>query len=355
MKQIKIILLIMMMLFTSLNMHVIADEIKSYEIVFVIEYDDATGYFPLIANEGDPFNFVPEVPLRKNKEFIGWFVDGVKVELPQTVTCSANYIATYKNVNKSELRATIKQAEARLNNPQVYKKSTVENLRKTLEKVNEIYGDDYATQKAVDEANHLLQIAIDGLIDVIAYFDVDETHWFFYVVEEATALGLMKNTGTGPDLFEPNANITRGMVATVLYRMNGLPNITYVGKFSDVTQGLWYTNAIEWAANKGVVSGYNDGRFGPDNFITRQDLAIMLRNYANKAGLDTNANANFNGFRDGKNVDRYAQSAIAWCVEAGLMSGAIKADGKYLNPKAYATRAECAKMFVLLNAKVNKK
>ena len=181
----------------------------------------------------------------------------------------------------------------------------------------------------------------------------DKSAWFYGSVEKAFQLGLMGATGKAPvngkPFFEPDTNISRGMVATVLYRMAGMPKVTYAGKFPDVANNLWYTNAIEWAAANGVVSGYKDGTFGPDANITRQDLAIMLRNYATKAGLATNATVNFDAFKDGKDVDSYAASAVAWCVDAGLMSGANKADGKYLNPKANATRAECAKMFALLD------
>ena len=140
------------------------------------------------------------------------------------------------------------------------------------------------------------------------------------------------------------------MVATVLYRMDGLPKVEFKATFSDVTNSkLWYATAITWASQNNVVSGYKDGRFGPDDNITRQDLAIMLRNYAKAKGMNTNATIDFSAFKDGAKVDDYAESAIAWCVEAKLMSGSSKADGKYLQPKENASRAECAKMFSLLD------
>ena len=157
----------------------------------------------------------------------------------------------------------------------------------------------------------------------------------------------------GKPFFEPDTNISRGMVATVLYRMAGMPTVTYTARFTDVANNLWYTNAIEWAAGATIVNGYgNTGEFGPDDNITRQDLAIMLRNYATKqAGLDGAATVDFSSFKDGNEVDAYAASAVAWCVENGIMSGSVKADGTYLMPKANATRAECAKMFSLLAEK----
>ncbi len=190
---------------------------------------------------------------------------------------------------------------------------------------------------------------------VMDFYDVqDKSAWFYGSVEKAFQKGLMGATGKAPvdgkPWFEPDTNISRAMVATVLYRMAGKPKVEFKATFSDVTNGsLWYSTAITWAAQNGVVSGYKDGRFGPDDNITRQDLAIMLRNYAKSAGLNTNVSVDFAAFKDGKQVVDYAASAVAWCVEAKLMSGSVKADGTYLMPTANATRAECAKMFSLLD------
>ena len=111
-------------------------------------------------------------------------------------------------------------------------------------------------------------------------------------------------------------------------------------------QGLWYSNAIIWAAKNNIVTGRKDGTFAPDMPITRQDLAIMLRNYANFKGIKTDKIANLATFKDEKKITSYAKSAIAWCVKVKLISGSTNKDGIYLNPTNYATRAECAKMFV---------
>ena len=184
---------------------------------------------------------------------------------------------------------------------------------------------------------------------VINFEDVKVKDWFYSSVEDAYNYGLMANTGKGATFFEPNEPITRGMVATVLYRMAGKPSVEFKATFKDVTNSkLWYASAITWASQNNVVSGYKDGNFGPDDYITRQDLAIMLRNFAKANGLDTNVKVDFSAFKDGNKVVSYAQSAVAFCTNAKLMSGAKKADGVYLNPTDNATRAECAKMFSLL-------
>ena len=181
------------------------------------------------------------------------------------------------------------------------------------------------------------------------YSDVESKDWFYSSVEKAHNKGLMSHTGKGEWIFEPDAPITRGMVATVLHRMAGNPKVTFKATFIDVKQGVWYSNAIIWAAENKVVSGNKDGSYAPDKEITRQDLAIMLRNYAKSKGVDTTKVADLKPFLDDESVDSYASSAIAWCVEAKLMSGAKTDEGSKLNPKANASRAECAKMFSLLD------
>ena len=180
------------------------------------------------------------------------------------------------------------------------------------------------------------------------YKDVATKEWFFGSVEKAVSLGLMGSTGKGKDYFEPNANLTRGMVATILYRLDGQKPVAFKETFTDVKKGVWYSNAIIWAAQNKVVSGYKDGRFGPDDNITRQDLAIMIRNYAAKAGIDTNKVAKIEGFKDYKNITSYARSAVAFCVENKILS-APQADGtSKVNPTNNASRAEAAKMFSVL-------
>ncbi len=247
-----------------------------------------------------------------------------------------------------------------------YTEATVTVLTTALTAAESVNADENATQEAVDAAVKALTDAIDSLEEKPAtpqpepkptmdFYDVqDKSAWFYGSVEKAFQKGLMLATGKAPvdgkPWFEPDTNISRGMVATVLYRMAGQPKVEFKATFKDVTNAnLWYSTAITWAAQNGVVSGYKDGRFGPDDNITRQDLAIMLRNYAKAAGLDTNVTVDFAAFKDGKQVVDYAQSAVAWCVEAKLMSGSVKADGTYLMPTANATRAECAKMFSLLD------
>lgn len=180
------------------------------------------------------------------------------------------------------------------------------------------------------------------------YCDVAKGEWYSDVVLKASNLGLMKGDGSA-NTFKPDKSISRGMVATVLYRMDNAPKVSFVAKFSDVKQGVWYCDGIIWASNNGIVSGYQNKKFAPDDNITRQDLAIMLRNYAKYKGIKTNSSQSLTKFNDYQKVDSYAKSALAWCVENKIISGSTKNGKVYLNPKNQATRAECAKMFVLLH------
>ncbi len=263
-------------------------------------------------------------------------------------------------VDKDKLIASIEHAETI--DTSKYTEESVAAFTSALTAAIAVNENENATQEEVDVAYTALETAKEALKEkpadpkpVMDFYDVqDKTAWFYVSVEKAFTKGLMLATGKAPvdgkPWFEPDTNISRAMVATVLYRMAGQPKVEFKATFSDVTNAsLWYSTAITWAAQNNVVSGYKDGRFGCDDNITRQDLAIMLRNYAKSAGLDTNVTVDFAAFKDGKQVVDYAASAVAWCVEAKLMSGSVKADGTYLMPTANATRAECAKMFSLLD------
>ncbi len=261
-------------------------------------------------------------------------------------------------VNKAELEKAIDEA------------GKVDTTNKTAESVaaltsaitsaKEVLADEKATQDAVDAAVKALNDAVANLKDVEVkpeykgYDDVDSKAWYADMVKEATIKGLMGRDGNVGNNFNPDGKITRGMVATVIYRMAGEPKVTYADKFSDVKDGLWYSESIVWASEAKVVSGYANGKFGPDDAIKREDFAIMLRNYAKACGLDTKSNQSLETFKDYKAVSAYAKDAIAWCVENGLMSGSKKGEETYLNPGANTTRAEAAKMFVQLSNLIKK-
>ena len=173
-----------------------------------------------------------------------------------------------------------------------------------------------------------------------AYTDVDHNGWYHTFVDYVVEKGLM--TGTTATTFEPDANLTRAQVATILYAMEGKPAVQTSAGFRDVHDGDWFAGPVNWCASNGIVAGMGDGSFGPNNNVTREQLATMLRSYASYKGKDVSAQGDLSGFADASSVSSWAGESIAWAVGAGLISGR---DGGMLAPQGTATRAEAATMF----------
>ena len=133
------------------------------------------------------------------------------------------------------------------------------------------------------------------------------------------------------------------MLVTILHRMDGKPTPTSQNKFNDVSKSQYYYDAVIWATEKGIVHGYGDGsKFGPDDNITRQDLAVILRNFAQYKGKNVNVASDLSKFKDGNLVSDYAKTAMQWAVGKGVITG--NNNGKSLTPHANSTRAEAAGM-----------
>ena len=150
------------------------------------------------------------------------------------------------------------------------------------------------------------------------------------------------------DLFKPDHFLTRSMFATVLYRMAGEPPVTFKKLFSDVDDGRWYSNAIVWANEQKIVSGYSDGRYGINNNITREQIAKMLYEYAKNCGNDVSIGNELGGFIDSSIVSDWAVGYMKWATAVGMITGKPNGNGSFrLDPKGQATRAECAKMITM--------
>ena len=176
--------------------------------------------------------------------------------------------------------------------------------------------------------------------------DVPASAWYAGVVSRATELGLIDGYSNGN--FGPNDRITRGQVAVVLWNMAG-GSAAGAGarSFPDVDAKAYYYNAVRWASSVGVVSGYANGNFGPNDKVTREQLAVMLANYAkNVAGRQASGSASdFASMSDCSKVSSWAVSSVGWCFKNKILSGS---DGKVI-PQGNATRAETAKMVVFLH------
>ena len=166
--------------------------------------------------------------------------------------------------------------------------------------------------------------------------DVTEGDWFYDAVRYAYENGLMD--GVEDNRFAPNSATTRAQLVTILYRLEGQPTVSGNLPFTDVETGIWYTDAILWAAQNGIVNGVNDTEFAPGDEITRQQLVTILYRYAEAKGCDVSASADLSGYPDAGQVQDYAQPAMAWAVAEGIVEGM---DGN-LNPAGNASRAQIA-------------
>ena len=166
--------------------------------------------------------------------------------------------------------------------------------------------------------------------------DVDQTQWYHEAVDYAIVNGLFN--GTSKDTFEPNAAMTRGMLVTVLHRMEGTPAPKAAAKFTDLTQA-WYKDAVAWAAENGIVNGMSDTVFAPDQEVTREQAMTMLMRYAKYKGMDVSKLADLAGFTDGASVSGWAKDAVCWAVAAKLIQG--MPDGS-IQPQGKCTRAQVA-------------
>ena len=171
------------------------------------------------------------------------------------------------------------------------------------------------------------------------FTDVSEKDWFFDDVLFVYDYGLM--VGTGKTLFSPHETVTRGMMATILWRMEGSPIPKGKNRFTDVEAGKRYADAITWTAENGIFADYDKDRFKPDDPITREQLAAIFYRYADYKGYDLTVKGNLDKFKDADKITDYAKTAMQWAVGSDLVNGK---SGALLDPQDKATRAEIATM-----------
>ena len=173
----------------------------------------------------------------------------------------------------------------------------------------------------------------------LPFTDVSTSDWFYDDVKFVYENGLF--SGTDSRSFSPSASMTRAMLVTVLYRLEGEPAVAGRSSFADVRSGAYYEKAVIWAAANGIVTGTSSTSFSPDAKVTREQLAAILYRYAQYKKLDTSASTKLSSFSDAGEVSGYANAALGWAVAERLVNGA---SGK-LMPKGYATRAQVAAIF----------
>jgi len=177
----------------------------------------------------------------------------------------------------------------------------------------------------------------------ITFADVPMDSWKYESALYVYKRGIMEGTGlddNGNVIFEPDKQLTREQFTQVLYNLEGEEEVTYNERFADVEDGKWYTSSVLWAAEKGIVSGYDEDTFGVGDEITREQMASMLYEYAKYKGYSTEAAASFEQFEDAEQISSWAVIQLQWAVGNGVMSG----KGTILDPRGSALRAECAAM-----------
>ena len=179
---------------------------------------------------------------------------------------------------------------------------------------------------------------IEPVPSELPFTDVAADAWYHNAVAYVYDNGMMN--GVTENTFAPNATTTRGMIVTMLHRLEGEPGVNYLLPFGDVAEGLWYTEAVRWAASEGIVNGVSDTAYAPDNAITREQMATILYRYAQHKGYDTAVGGmSLAEYTDADQISSYATTAMQWANENGLITGRTDTT---LVPQGTATRAEVA-------------
>ena len=209
----------------------------------------------------------------------------------------------------------------------------------------------YQTAALVDEDgnvalpfDHASQYALvlDSKSHDLPFTDLAANAWYTDAVAYVYRHDLM--AGYGKNLFGPDDDLSRAQLCQIIYNMEGQPATSGSSVFTDVADGAWYADAVTWAASQGIVGGYGGGLFGPEDNITREQLAAILYRYAQAKGYDTSVGENTNilSYTDALEISEYAIPAMQWACGSGLVEGS---NGS-LNPRAKATRAEVATMLM---------
>ena len=244
--------------------------------------------------------------------------------------------------DKTALEAAIKAAVPDTEKAK-YTEESWTVYEKALNQAKEVLADEDAAQEEIDDAAEALDKAVKALKEKeLPYVDVAESDWFYDGAYYNYFAGTM--TGTDPTHFSPYEVLPRAQFATILYRMNGKPDVTYQAKFPDVPAGQFYSEAVIWAAEEKIVTGYTDsGYFGTNDPITREQIVTMMYRYANYMKYESKEPTDISKFTDAGKVTEFAEEAMKWAVGNEIIEGKENEDGTWrLDPQGNTSRAECA-------------
>ena len=202
-----------------------------------------------------------------------------------------------------------------------------------------INGVEYVTSSnvyTIESVTHATKVEV-FFIKKPRFTDVPRGEWFFDSVEKIAEIGLF--AGTSETKFSPDAEMTRAMLVTVLHRLEGTTKVENAATFRDVASGQWYSDAVAWASESGLVKGYTENTFGTDDSITRQDMVTILYRYLQYKGMSPDGAKEISDFTDAGEVSTYALDAVQWSYGTGLVKGTSE---RTLSPRANTTRAQVA-------------
>ncbi len=309
---------------------------------------------------GEPVS-QPDDPTRTGYRFLGWYTaatGGARWDFTQPVTGDQTLYAqwAYLPPANPNYKITIGDTEngTVTVNPTAAKEGTTVTITPVPDvgyqvgtvSVTDRFGQAVAVDQQADGTYTFVmpdgQVTVEvtflqGEAPDLPFSDVTESDWFYDAVTYAYENGLMDGVGAG--LFAPNSETTRAQLVTILYRLAGQPAPSGDSGFSDVETGTWYTDAVAWAAQNGIVNGVSDTQFAPGDDITREQLAVILYRYATYQGYDVSQRADLSGFVDAGTISTYAQEALSWANAQGLVLG-VEDDS--LRPQGNASRAQIA-------------
>ena len=309
---------------------------------------------------GEPVS-QPDDPTRTGYRFLGWYTaatGGARWDFTQPVTGDQTLYAqwAYLPPANPNYKITIGDTEngTVTVNPTAAKEGTTVTITPVPDagyqvgtvSVTDRFGQAVAVDQQADGTYTFVmpdgQVTVEvtflqGEATDLPFSDVTESDWFYDAVTYAYENGLMDGVGTG--LFAPNSETTRAQLVTILHRLAGQPAPSGDSGFSDVETGTWYTDAVAWAAQNGIVNGVSDTQFAPGDDITREQLAVILYRYATYQGYDVSQRADLSGFVDAGTISTYAQEALSWANAQGLVLGF---EDDSLRPQGNASRAQIA-------------
>lgn len=308
--------------------------------LMVDRFAQGKGYCPLITSDLESGEFT--MPAESEYSMPGTSRHGYVISITgkEYKALQSKWNTSYTAPDTSKLEAVIAEAEAV--DADAYTKESYDALQAIWKEAKKVC-ENALEQQEIDAAQADLEAALVALVKAdrkLPYKDVEESDWFYDAVAYNYYSGLM--TGVNEVTFAPSAALNRAQAVVILWRIAGKQEAQADPEFPDVSENEWYTDAVVWAVKEGVVSGYSDGRFGPEDAVTREQMAVMLWRFAKSQGYDVSQSADLDSYKDADQVSEFAVTSMQWAIGNEMIQG--KAEKTMLDPQGSTNRSECAVM-----------